>query len=465
MVPVLKPGRKPGKCGRTISGFDPEFGSASSSMLGSQPREQNGLRKVGSSGCVLRRLVKAGGVVRAWVDNLHVREFACGVCQRVFHSLQAWSVHALRVHGQVQAARCYASCEQCPICLKQYATNVQLCSHIAYSSFCRHRLKAGGYVCEPQPGRGSKKAREAAEFLGSVKQGLGPHVPSEPLVRGNAATVFEDTPVWKALLQLLGACANDPAQTVLEKYRMALCTACMSPQLMCQLVTGWKAYVLSDATESLSVAEAAMHSAVAGWVCCNLSAAWLVPSHSQPAEHNATYRQSAAGLAALELDAVTVPPPVRPPHYDTLVVCHEHHSPQFLAAKGSSVTCITVKECCLDFAWCDRIWSFLGSSEYGFPVLCSAGIQLQGTCPPKPIKAAAFRQQHRLHTVLQDAILLSVELWLRAVPFAALLPCPDGAIRATLKTLPLLHWVQGSELLLSYNVPEAAIPEVLFHLL
>ena len=415
-------------------------------------------------GCVLKRLVKAGGVVRAWTDSFQVKGFACGPCQRVVCSLQAWSVHAFKVHGQVQEARLLVSGEQCPICLKHYASNVHLCNHVANSCYCRHRLQAEGYTCEPQPGRGSRQAREAADYLGVAKQGFGPQLPPVSTVTESKEYVFTDTPIWRALMGLLGTCAQCSTQSALDKYRHALCAACMTPAQLARLASAWEAHVTSAAVEWLSVREATLHSEVAQWVCAHLSAAWLVPSHTQPQEHNVTFRQSVAGLAALELDAVAVAQPVIPREYATFAVCHGSHTPFLLSAQGSQDAHLSIQDCCLDYRWCDRIWDFLDSVKAGLVVFCLASVQARDICPQRPIKASSFRKHHRIHTVLQDVVLLVVELWLRAEPCVALLPCPDEALRATLKGLQGLSWVQGSELLLVHNVPEAAVPKKLFHL-
>ena len=81
-------------------------------------------------GTVVKRAIRAGGFVPAWVDGFGEGSCACGPCQKVFGSLQAWSVHAFKVHGRVKPSRCYVAGEQCPVCLRQYASNVQLCLHI-----------------------------------------------------------------------------------------------------------------------------------------------------------------------------------------------------------------------------------------------------------------------------------------------------------------------------------------------
>ena len=100
-------------------------------------------------GVLLKSLLRAGAILTAFVDDFQGGACACGPCQKVFRNKQAWAVHAFRKHGRVKASRCLVEGTQCPICLKQYAANVQLCGHVERSSFCRSRLIARGFSCVP----------------------------------------------------------------------------------------------------------------------------------------------------------------------------------------------------------------------------------------------------------------------------------------------------------------------------
>ena len=91
-------------------------------------------------GLVLKRLIDAGGVIPAWEDS--DGDHVCGACQKVFASLQAWAVHAFKSHGLVRESRKLVAGEQCPICLRQFPSNIQLCAHVDASKTCKRELRA-----------------------------------------------------------------------------------------------------------------------------------------------------------------------------------------------------------------------------------------------------------------------------------------------------------------------------------
>ena len=195
-------------------------------------------------GLLLKRLMRAGAVLTAFADDFHDGVCACGPCQRVFRCKQAWAVHAFRTHGRVKASRRLVEGSRCPICLKQYATNVQLCSHIDHSSFCRSRLVSRGFACSPQPGRGSRKAAFGADFLGSVRQGFGPILEcSAP--DGRVALMRDYSPaIWRALLALLQpSSAIRTFQDLLEGYRCAFCVDCCSPEVLIRCAQEWRQFI------------------------------------------------------------------------------------------------------------------------------------------------------------------------------------------------------------------------------
>ena len=122
-------------------------------------------------GLLLKRLLRAGGIVTAWRDVFQDAACACGLCQKVFATRQAWAVHAFKVHGRVTLARRLVQGEQCPVCLKTYPTHMQLCHHLQGSSYCRHRLQARGFHCQPLP--------YGINSVGVVRQGFGPVLPDD----------------------------------------------------------------------------------------------------------------------------------------------------------------------------------------------------------------------------------------------------------------------------------------------
>ena len=415
-------------------------------------------------GLVLKRLVKAGGYVPAQADDFGVGGYACGPCQKVFASRQAWSVHAFKVHGRIKPSRLFVAGEQCPICLRHYASNIQLCLHVERSTVCRRRLQAGEFVCAPQPGRGSKDGTSQAEFLGVSKQGCGPLPAPVPDLCAEALPDLSQHAIWSALTELLEF-QGLADQQLLEQYRRAFCVACECPDTLKRIAAEWLAHLRSGAWDDMPLDSLARHGRVALWVVANLCVSWLVPEHDHVCLQNITFRQSVEGLASLETGDIVVELPSLcvPSHY--LVVCEKAKTALFARPSGEEVSIITIEECIADPNWCDRIWSFLQRHPDTLLITCITGLPVSELPLQPPVCAKTFDKELQGATLAQDTVLLVVETWLRAFAHVALLPCPDGPLRACLKGLPGLGHIQGGSLLLLRTVPEASIPGFLFHFL
>ena len=110
--------------------------------------------------------------------------------------------------------------------------------------------------------------------------------------------------------------------------------------------------------------------------------------------------------------------------------------------------------------WCTRVWSFAKEFSEGLVVLCLVGSGLCRPMPSNPIRAATFRKTSCAMTFAQDSVLLPIELWLHAYRAAAVFPCHEPTIEATIKRLPGISWRKSRDLL-----RESHIPEALFHVL
>ena len=114
-------------------------------------------------GTLAKCLLNAGAVLQTRVDCDAVASFFCGPCRRRFRTRQQWALHAFKVHGRVRPVRRLAPGEQCPACLRSYASNTAMCAHLAYSHRCRLELVSRGFSCDPEPGLGSKLHRSGAD--------------------------------------------------------------------------------------------------------------------------------------------------------------------------------------------------------------------------------------------------------------------------------------------------------------
>ena len=416
-------------------------------------------------GVLLRRLMRAGGSLIACRDRFQDQTFICGPCQRTFATRQAWSVHAFKVHGRVASSRLLVSGEQCPICLKQYPSNIQLCDHLQRSAFCRVRLVARGFACTPQPGRGSAHGRHSRDFVGVAKQGLGPVWPLEEACP-EAQWDCRQSDTWRALVSLLSEhrqCV--PQERLWEAYRQALCVECLDSVALQDSVREWAAHVKKLDLDEMSIQASAMHRQVATWLSCNLSAEWLCPQPDSFSVGPCTFRQSEAGLSDLDLDAVRPDSPAVQALCPRLIVCSDAHVSCF---QSFSEPCHQVY--CWDAAyndpnWCEHIWDFVRQHPQGTVVFSCAGCPMPGSAPERGASAAQFEASIRHAAVIQDSILLFTELWLQGIAVAALFPRRGDVLEATLKRFCGVTCLQGRDLLLLLSVAEEHIPEALFHFL
>ena len=67
-------------------------------------------------------------------------------------------------------------------------------------------------------------------------------------------------------------------------------------------------------------------------------------------------------------------------------------------------------------------------------------------------------------TLIQDVVLLALQLWAKAVWFAAYLPSVDPALAAVIRTLPGLQVLCNGSRCLVHNVQGTCVPPISFHM-
>ena len=222
------------------------------------------------SGLGAKRLRGARAFVQQQCDVDQAGGFFCGSCQTRFRTKQQWALHAFKTHGLVKATRRLVTGSQCPCCLRQLATNIALCNHLDRSAGCRLDLA-------PEPGLGNRRADCGHDFISCSKQGFGPHLPVDPAIAADDAGA---TDVSAAILHSLEACLADTSEprsfaTPLDSYRLAFCSDCTTCEVLTATAEEWRWRRLTS-SEALSIRAAALHTAVASWVCSYWTVDWLL---------------------------------------------------------------------------------------------------------------------------------------------------------------------------------------------
>ena len=407
-----------------------------------------------SRGCVLRLLMKAGGQVQQWVDDVGQGRYACGPCQRTFSTKQAWAVHAFKTHGRVRFCRKLVDGLQCPICLKHF-------QHVEYSVHCMRHLVTRGFTGVLQPGIGNKRAGVGLDFLGVAKQGLGPSLP-DVVMDSHLQSSLRATKVWQALEAFLQADAgHDTWAQLLENYRQAFCAECLDTTGLLDLAKEWLAHV--EVQDEVSIAAAALHRAVSLWIVESFSVEWLCSQPPAVENPSAAYRHSVQGLAMLEFGPAFAEPRPAVSESNAGLVCLEQCLGAF-AGFGSFVKVFDL-DCGLHHsAWVQQMEDCAMSVSGGLLVLCLVGLPIQSLLPPLPIRAKAFDAHLRCAKVWQAAVDLVLRCWSQERPIAAILPRLDEAVLSACRQLPGLLWIQGSAHCILHTVAEDSIPDCLFHL-
>ena len=108
-------------------------------------------------------------------------------------------------------------------------------------------------------------------------------------------------------------------------------------------------------------------------------------------------------------------------------------------------------------------WSLCGTADQALFVASCASLKGYVVAPQGLLRYGDFVVAQALATMQQDVLLLLVQLWRRAVPFAALVPRLDSAILSALCRLPGVRKTQGVQLALLFTCGVNEIPAALFH--
>ena len=415
-------------------------------------------------GSLARYLMQTGAYVQGFCDVDQAGGHFCGPCGRRFATRQQWAVHAFRSHGIVKATRRLTSATQCPCCLKQYPSNIALCSHLNYSQRCRLHLIRGGFSCEPCPGVGNRLADRGFDFLGTVRQGYGPH--AADTLEGMPALGDAQTPASVPILSAMEALFEAPAEclslvSLLEQYRLALCAACVDCDQLNATLGVWRLRLRH--MEELPVRVAALHDAATAWVCEHWSIEWLCGhvAASRP-QSMAVFRQSQMVLAELEFGEA---PLAAADDFRTtggFLLCHSSRLSSLDVGAPDWATVVSTEECLEDASWLHWAHGVAARDDGGHLLFCLADLEM-------PVVSTAvagrpsFLHAKKLYTLFQDVALVVAQLWASGTPFIAVLPHWEPSIVSVLKRLPGVQWTGGTMCSLLHSTSVTSVPCVLFH--
>ena len=413
-------------------------------------------------GLLCKCLLGAGAVVSAVCERLEQGPYPCGVCQRVFGTYQAWAVHAFKTHGRVRKSRLLVSTTDCPACLKVYPTHVQLCRHIEHSVACRTLLQQQGFVCELQPGQGSKRAKSPSDFLCVPMQGLGP----KNLFLGldtTTPTELRDTPTWQALQLCFDQAVCSNVCALLERYRQAFTVECLSLASLLEVADAWWQHVQQQEAEDLSILHVALHCRVAEWVASNVSADWLCPDAVEGRCVLATFRQSVECLALMDFTEVQPEGPDDVTLDGGFLLCDSRRLKHYVTDGRVPRRVVGMHEVLEVAGWCHCVEESIRQGVSGLFVFSLHGLHCDLASPKGFLPYKSYVAKRAAATIVQDVVLLAAQLWARSVGFVVSLPYVDPSISSAFKRMPGLHVLCNGCKLLAHNVQEAYVPQALFH--
>ncbi|OLQ03718.1 hypothetical protein AK812_SmicGene13326 [Symbiodinium microadriaticum] len=389
-------------------------------------------------GLLAKQLRFAGGILITPPPAEWDQRYCCGPCQRTFSSRQQWSVHAFKTHGRCTLGRGILEGRQCQACLHQFATNLKLCKHLAYSTSCRHRLQVAGFHCEVGPGQGSARAEDPGAVQAPVLQAEGPVLP----LAADDWLDESDRPIAEIVdcFSLLDFDSPDPTDEELwRRARLAFASVC-APTPRLRLTAETLLSQIRVETPLGSRLQARLEH-VLEWICQADIVDWLVPTPAHIDDEPCTFRDGALVLQALEvadLQFAPVPSALVAPVFIFVGPdewCHraESSTPNSIAFPAT--------ECLASLARHENPTFFEGPYD-GVAFVLKLVAWSGFACAPDVISSApAFWRQLSQETFEGDLVRLTLRLWSQGVP--AMLQFPESSASAIAPLLEVRRLLQG----------------------
>ena len=377
-------------------------------------------------GLTLRFLLRHGAVKEGQLVSDKPHTEICAVCKQSFNNLREWSHHAFKRHGRVRPERTLVDGTQCPVCLRQYASNTRLCNHLRHSATCRNSLVNAGHCVLPQPGKGSRRFDSGADVLAPAAQALGPskqwevtHTADEP-ERPSAGILDK---LADCLCHAEGSFVS--YWSLLEGLRAIFSTECLQQSRLRATARSWQCQLrslfLED--EDWSVNWSAWHCRAADFLESVDFVDWLLPEAREGCDSSSTFRDAAAVLPWLDCSHVVLPEvaAVAPQIARAFALNSASCSPFHVS------TLVTCEQCaqhpgCLDFTV-----PAADTNGDGAWLLSGVGL-LSDLEAPLPLRSFRYLEGRlRNLRLLSDFVRGTLRLWTFGVPAILLVPalsCP-----------------------------------------
>ena len=219
-----------------------------------------------------------------------------------------------------------------------------------------------------------------------------------------------------SILHALAALLQEPCSSLslcslLERYREALCAACVEPQCIAATLEAWHC-AFQDLHEGIPLLAAALHGRAIDWVREAWSVDWLIGADSSPGERmpTAICRQSCSLLDALDfgLDADIA----------SSAFCAEEGFLLFSEAARTVLDAqltgwhdvAIIRGASADCDWLRLAHALAMSSSTGTFTFCLPDLNV-ASCFEAVQHEPAFDSLRRRQVVLQDVLLVLVQLW------------------------------------------------------
>ena len=315
----------------------------------------------------------------------------------------------------------------------------------------------------PESGIGSRHGDRGHEFLGAVKQAYGPASRLLEVVPADLEERAAHLVLVRQLREVVERSDSMAFQATLEACREVLASICISPEQVNEGLAVASAEA-DEWWEDCAVALVLGRRRVLQWLTDCWSAEWLC-GMSQAANHAwSAFKHSEACLAALDFEHVGRQSLLADEGCGFLL-CHATRWAA-IAAEAPAWACTVLFEGPAPSEdWAHSLWDHVQMWPRGFVLLLLDDLKSLLRTLPGPISAKGAALAQTANTALQDAILVSFQLWERQTPFALVVSAIDQSVEGAMLAIPGLQFVRGDRAVLFYSCFDSVLPDFLFHLL